>query len=377
MLNYFCIIYYQKYNNVLSDLSKCDQNIFIYKYMEKYNNIINKLKNNNIEIKTDIIIDDNNDTITSRIDGTQRKRIYGRYLKSLGITSEEYKYLFPDAPLMCQSDSSKTTKNSGQHMKTEKYKKMFSEKIKGDKNPNHKSKTTENERKSRSPFSSSFIKYNNEEERKDFVKHALKDRVLTTNINYYLKRGMSLEDAKVKLSERQRTFTIDKCVEKYGEVQGMDVFKNRQQKWQKSLLDNGNLKCGYSNISQDLFINITKFYNKEDLNYINYATKNKEYYICEGKGEFYQYDFTDIKRKKIIEYNGDQYHANPKMFEADETPHPFRKTITSEEIWEKDSKKHNTAKEHGFGVLIVWDSEYKSNKELTIKKCVDFLFNKN
>jgi hypothetical protein len=36
---------------------------------------------------------------------------------------------------------------------------MFSEKIKGEKNPNHKSNTTELERKSRSPFSKEFIKY--------------------------------------------------------------------------------------------------------------------------------------------------------------------------------------------------------------------------
>ena len=36
---------------------------------------------------------------------------------------------------------------------------MFSEKIKGEKNPNHKSNTTDLERKSRSPFSKEFIKY--------------------------------------------------------------------------------------------------------------------------------------------------------------------------------------------------------------------------
>lgn len=342
--------------------------------MEKYNNIINKLKNNNIEIKTDIIIDDNNDTITSRIDGTQRKRIYGRYLKSLGITSDEYKFLFPDAPLMCHSDSCKTTINSGKHMKTEKYKKMFSEKIKGENNPNHKNKTTEEERKSRSPFSLEFSKYTNEEERIVFIKKALKDRISTTNINYYLNQGMSLEESKIKLSDRQRTFTLEKCIERYGEEQGLIIFTNRQEKWQKSLNQNGNLKQGYSEISQVLFFELLKFYNENEKNDVFFATKNNEFRLDKKNGGVWIYDFTDIKRKKIIEYNGDQYHANPKMFEADETPHPFRKTITSEEIWEKDSKKLNTAKEHGFGVLIVWDSEYKSNKELTIKKCVDFLF---
>lgn len=43
-------------------------------------------------------------------------------------------------------------------MKTDKYKKMFSEKIKGDKNPMHKSNTTEQFRKEQSPFSEEFYK---------------------------------------------------------------------------------------------------------------------------------------------------------------------------------------------------------------------------
>lgn len=59
--------------------------------------ILQKLKDNNILIKDNIIINDNDETVTSRI--------YGRYLKSLGLTSDEYKILFPNAPLMCGNDS--------------------------------------------------------------------------------------------------------------------------------------------------------------------------------------------------------------------------------------------------------------------------------
>ena len=29
--------------------------------------------------------------------------------------------------------------------------------------------------------------------------------------------------------------------------------------------------------------------------------------------------------------------------------------------------------ENGFQLLTIWESEYKKNKELTIKKCLDFL----
>jgi len=31
------------------------------------------------------------------------------------------------------------------------------------------------------------------------------------------------------------------------------------------------------------------------------------------------------------------------------------------------------AKENGFDVLIIWDSEYRKNKKDVINKCLDFL----
>jgi hypothetical protein len=86
------------------------------------------------------------------------------------MTTKEYKKMFPDAPIMTLSDKIKTSENSGKHMKDEKYKKMFSEMFSGDKNPNHKSKTTEKERRSRSPFSKEFSEYKSEDDRTRFIK---------------------------------------------------------------------------------------------------------------------------------------------------------------------------------------------------------------
>ena len=118
---------------------------------------------------------------------------------------------------------------------------------------------------------------------------------------------------------------------------------------------------------------ILEEYEFEDRKDIYFATKNKEYFISLKGGIFYQYDFVDLKNKKIIEYNGDEYHANPKIYESNDTPHPFRKNITSEEIWKKDNEKIETAELNGFKVLTIWDSEYKKDKEKILKKCIYFL----
>ena len=198
--------------------------------------------------------------------------------------------------------------------------------------------------------------------------------VTHTQLAYWINKGLSEGEAKLKLKERQHTFSMEKCIEKYGEEDGRRIFVERQNKWQKSLLENGNLKCGYSKISQELFDEIIKHYDLDETIEVFYATRNKEYYISKLNNEFYQYDFVDIKKKKIIEYNGDQFHANPGLFTENDHPNPFRKELTSKVIWEKDKNKKNAATEKGFEVLVIWDSEYRlGNKQEVINKCLEFL----
>lgn len=323
-------------------------------------------------------IKDTEKSVTCRLCGDQCKRIYGKHLKFKhnDISTKEYKNMFPGAPLQSKSDEIKTAKNSGKHMKNEKYKKMFSEMFSGEKNPNHRSKTTEIERKSRSPYSTEFIKWETEDQRNEFISKINEYRPNSTKLDYWIQKGYSHEEAIQKRKERQTTFTLEKCIEKYGEIEGRKKWLLRQEKWQKNLLENGNMKCGFSKISQDLFYSIIQQYPKdENLNKVYFATKNKEYFISTKNEGFFSYDFVDIKKKKIIEYNGDHFHANPSMFQPKEYPHPYykEKGPTSQEIWEKDAEKIRIAIENGFEVLVIWDSEFRKNKKTTLEKCLNFL----
>ena len=56
-----------------------------------------------------------------------------------------------------------------------------------------------------------------------------------TSLEYYLKKGYSEEDSKKLLSERQSTFSLEKCIKKYGTDEGIKKLKIRQDKWIKSL----------------------------------------------------------------------------------------------------------------------------------------------
>lgn len=163
---------------------------------------------------------------------------------------------------------------------------------------------------------------------------------------------------------------------------GLERWKSRQEKWMNTMnnkSDEEKLKIkikklngsGYSKISQTLFDILFKHYLNNDV-YYKGGKYNKEYFLLDSKNKkFYLYDYTDLTNKKIIEFNGDFWHCNPKQYNETHI-HPVSK-LTSKQIWEYDKNKINFAHTKGFDVLVIWESEYNNNKKLIIKKCIDFL----
>lgn len=187
---------------------------------------------------------------------------------------------------------------------------------------------------------------------------------------YWINKGYTEEEAILKIRDRQKTFSKEKCINKYGYEEGIKIFNDRQIKWQKSLHDNGNLTVGYSKVSQELFDILHKNFIKND---IRYAKLNKEYSIIQDN-KLYIYDYVDLTNNKIIEFNGDLYHANPNIYNDNDKPNPFNDTY-AKDIWNKDKLKYNVAKNNGFDLMYVWENDYRKNKNEMINKCLNFLSN--
>ena len=54
-------------------------------------------------------------------------------------------------------------------------------------------------------------------------------------IEFWLAKGYTKKEAILLISESQKTFSLEKCIEKYGEVEGVKRFEKRQEKWITSL----------------------------------------------------------------------------------------------------------------------------------------------
>ena len=245
----------------------------------------------------------------------------------------------------------------------------------GQNNPNSKTNTTEYERRSRSPRCIEFYqrKYPNatpdeqqEMLNKYFAKNRLhvKNAIKDTNIEYYLNQGMSEEEAALALKNRQSTFSLDKCIKKYGEEEGKRIFNERQSKWikklQKSFEINGDSRSTTSMFAEDMIKAICK--------YLFIPVPTREKYISDGEHNF-AFDFT--LGKKIIEFHGDYWHCNPAKYSADYVHKTYG--ITAQEVWDKDKIKLECARNHGYDVLYIWELDYRKDREGQIKKCLEFL----
>ena len=249
--------------------------------------------------------------------------------------------------------------------------------VSGENNPMHKSKTTDLQRRQISPkciefYEKRFPNATHEEHLEMLNDHLVKVNNIMQDktkqvkcIEFWLAKGYNEEEAKQLISESQKTFSFEKCIEKYGEVEGVKRFEKRQEKWIKSLRQNfykyGDGRSNGSEFAYDIIGCICKRI------CINRPLKEK--YMTDKDGNHYAYDF--CHNKKIIEFNGDYWHMNPKIYKANDINKT--KKMTAQEIWDFDKRKMECAEEHGYKVLYIWESEYNESRSAVIKKCMEFL----
>lgn len=114
-----------------------------------------------------------------------------------------------------------------------------------------------------------IIKYKTNENFKEDV-----DSKRTNNLNYWLNKGYSEKEAKEKVSDRQRTFSKEICIEKYGYDEGIEMWEKRQEKWIKSLNSNYD---GHSGKGMKIEDRIKKYNIEELINSL--SLKNKDLFI--------------------------------------------------------------------------------------------------
>lgn len=93
----------------------------------------------------------------------------------------------------------------------------------------------------------------------------------------------------------------------------------------------------------------------------NCLTRHKISYQTQHRINPYYYDLFISDINLIIEVNGWFWHADPRFFKPNDIIPKIGKTAN--EIWEKDKKKLDLAKEKGYNVIVLWESDFKKLSE--------------
>lgn len=91
-----------------------------------------------------------------------------------------------------------------------------------------------------SPFSKKFIHYTNDEDIRKLHEKAEQTRIKNNShvfkVEYWLEEANGDWEEAKKLRDKNRTlFSLDYCIEKYGEKEGRKIWRDRQRRWQKTL----------------------------------------------------------------------------------------------------------------------------------------------
>jgi hypothetical protein len=207
------------------------------------------------------------------------------------------------------------------------------------------------------------VRFGNKEGVKKWVeredKRSEAGKLGSANLQYWLNKGYSEDEAKIKRSERQTTFSKEICVEKYGKEEGLKRFNERQKKWLLS-----NKRSNFSKVSQKLFWEVINNDNSILNNEIFFATFDEG--IKDESGKNYEYrldviesfilpDFFDKTTGRIIEFDGVYYHRKSPQNDL------------------REVKRDKMIIDSGYKILHVNELEYKKNKQEIIDKCVAFL----
>lgn len=239
-----------------------------------------------------------------------------------------------------------------------------------------------------SPYSKNFIKYEglSQKEVDNTISQIFEKRnelytqgdILSSQFGYWLKQGLSQEEALLKLKKRQTTFTLEKCIAKYGEEEGTKRWKKRQERWLKSFTNKPQEELeriykakmeygGYSKISQDLFWKLYErikdkfkkiYFATLDKQSKQYTEKNNEYVLFINpktpNNGCYFLDFLVLDCMKVIEFDGDYWHSRA-------------------ENKERDEKRNIEILTKGFEILHIKECDYRLNEQQIIDNCIEFL----
>ena len=240
----------------------------------------------------------------------------------------------------------------------------------------------------------SFIRRFGEEEGKKKFDVYSKRQAYTCS-KEYMKETRGWTDEQWKEFNRSRASTKENFIKRYGEELGTTkwdkycayesyagnslewfITKYGKEEGNRIYLDVCNKRSlfrAYSKRSQDLFKRIDAKLGNLSVD-SRYFEKNYEFEVfinIDGIRRMVKLDY--LLNGKVIEFNGDYWHANPSIYHSGDLIDIHNELKTVDDIWEADAKRNKAIEDLGYEVKVVWEEDYEKDRDKLVDECVKFL----
>jgi hypothetical protein len=213
--------------------------------------------------------------------------------------------------------------------------------------------------KSRASTKTNFIKrYGKDKGIKRWDEYCELQKYVGVKLEYFVEKyGKDLGYKKYNQMCFLKSHTKESFIYKYGELEGT-------LRWNEYLHNKSN---GFSKIANECFSRLTENLDDERKKLMYWMEHNKEYFFSTSEYIYYV-DFYDKSTNTVIEFYGDYWHCNPKIYAQDY----FQPTIkkTAKEIQLNDNNRIEQLKrDFNINVYIIWESDYNKNAKPIIEEC--------
>jgi hypothetical protein len=192
---------------------------------------------------------------------------------------------------------------------------------------------------------------------------------LPTQVEYWTRRKFTPEAAAAIVSQRQQTFSLEQCVDKFGRDKGLAVWLRRQEKWQETLdakTDEEKLEINrkkltrsgaYSKASQEMFRSV--LFRLRERGVVTDKTEGEVFFYEHGGEQIIRVGENHFKPDfiwgdLIIEFDGDYWNG-------------------SENNREKDRIRNDKIRKAGYKMLNIKEYDFKKNQYAAVEECVRFI----
>jgi len=170
------------------------------------------------------------------------------------------------------------------------------------------------------------------------------------NANSWGWKNLSCIDKNKRLSKLKRDHAV--WWNNLTEIEKIEYRKIRKERWQpKKNYKSENFSYG-SNLEKKIANSLIAL----DISYTTQFNIENKYF-----------DFLLNNTKIILEINGNYWHANPDIYEADELiKYPGKKEIEARYIWYMHIEKEELAENNGYTVINIWEDEILASDNINI-----------